>query len=125
MIFQASDFKRKHFLNLLDDKIQPIKSLYIKGDLWIKYFGHSNSLCVRASRAITYHALIEEYHLYFFPREDFSCLYSNYPIETRHHIFHDYRRFNNYWNPRRDTISYFVTFLKSNPSTFSFREGIT
>ena len=89
-----------------------------------KHFGHSNSWCTRASRAITCHAPIGEYHLQFFPREDFSCPCGNYPIETRRHILHECRRFNNYWNPRRDTISHFVAFLESNPNAFSFGESL-
>jgi len=33
--------------------------LYIKGGLWIKYYGHLNSLCAKATRAITNYTLIE------------------------------------------------------------------
>ena len=45
----------------------------MKGGPWIKSFGFSNSLCARATRAITNHAPIGEYQLCFFPREEFSC----------------------------------------------------
>ena len=75
-------------------------------------------------RAIINHALIGEYCLRFFSKEDFSCPYSSYPIETRHHILHNCKRFKNYWNPMRDTISQFVSFLENNSNAFSFREGI-
>ena len=44
--------------------------------------------------AITNHAPIGEYQLCFFPREEFSCLYGLYSIETRCHILYNYRRFN-------------------------------
>ena len=80
MTFQMSDFKRKHFLNLLDNKLNTIVFLYINGGLWIKHFRHSNLLCVRTMRAITNHALIDEYCLRFFPNEDFSYLCISYPI---------------------------------------------
>jgi len=32
-MFQASDTKDRHFLNLLDDNLHPIEFLYIKEDL--------------------------------------------------------------------------------------------
>ena len=100
MIFQASDFKGKHFLDLLDDNFNAIEPYYTKRGPWLKSFGHSNSLCVHATRAITNHASISEYRLRFFPREEFKCLCGLYPIKTRYHILHKYRRFNGYWNPR-------------------------
>ena len=111
MTFQVSDFKGKQFLNLLDDELYPIELLYTKGGLWLKHF-EQISLCVRATRAITNHALTGEYRLCFFLKEDFSCLYGFYLIESRCHILHECRRFNNYWNPMRDTISQFVSFLE-------------
>ena len=120
MTFQVSDFKGKQFLDLLDSDDNIIEPSYIKGRSWLKFFGHSNSLCARASRAITNHAPISEYRLRFFPREEFKCLCGLYPIETKHHILHEYQRFNEYWNSRRDSISYFVIFLESNLSAFSF-----
>ena len=123
--FQASDFKENHFLDLLNNDLCNIKPTYIKGGPWIKQFGHSNLLCARATRAITNHAPIGEYHLRFFPRENFSCPCRYYPIKTRHHILHDCRRFNKYWNPLRHTLSHLVAFLEFNPGAFSFHEGIT
>ena len=53
MSFQASDDKGQHFLELLDSDSKPIKMSYSKGGLWLKFFGHSNSLCTRVSRAIS------------------------------------------------------------------------
>ena len=122
MTFQASDSKGTHFLELLDNNLNPT---YVKGGSWIKYFGLSNLLCARATQAITNHAPIGEYCLRFFLRENFSCLCGLYPIKTRHHVLHDCRRFNNYWNLRRDTLSHFISFLEFNPIAFSFGEGIT
>ena len=125
MTFQASDIKGKHFLDLVDDDDNIIELSYIKGGSWLKFFGHSNSLCTRASRAITNHAPISEYRIRFFPREDFSCPCGIYPIKSRHHILHECKRFNIYWNPRRDLISYFVLFLEFNPGAFAFHNALT
>jgi len=47
------------------------------------------------------------------------------PIESRHHILHSCRRFNNYWNPRRDSIAHFMLFLEFNSNTFTFDDRIT
>jgi len=125
MTFQASNLKGNHFLELQDNKYCTIDPFYIKRGPWFKNFGHSNSLCARATRAITNHAPIGEYHLKFFPRENFSCLCGLYPIETRQHILHEHRRFNKYWNPCRTSLSHFIAFLEFNPSAFLFHEGIT
>ena len=89
MMFQASNLKSTHFLDLLDDELHTIELLYIKGSPQIKQFNHSNSLYVRVTRAIMNHTPIGEYHLRFFPRENFSCLYKVYLIETRHHILYE------------------------------------
>ena len=78
MTFQASDLKENQFLDLLNDNNNIIELSYIKGGLWLKTFGHSNSLCAHATRAITNHAPIGEYRLRFFPREEFKCLCSLY-----------------------------------------------
>ena len=118
--FQILDFKGKQFLNLLDSDNNIIEPLYIKGRSWLKFFGHFNSLCTRASRAIINHAPISKYRLRFFPREEFKCLCGLYPIESRHYILHEYQRFNKYWNFRKDLISYFVMFLESNLNALSF-----
>ena len=83
MLFQVSDSKGKNFLDLLNDNLNPLESLSIKEGPWLQWFTHSNSLCARSSRAITNHAPIEEYWLRFFPKEEFTCLCGNYPIETR------------------------------------------
>jgi len=98
MTFQASDSKENQFLNLLNDNFNIIEPFYAKGGPWLQLFGHSNSLCVRAFRAITNHAPIGEYRLRFFSREEFKYLCGLYPIESHRHIFHDCRRFNSYWN---------------------------
>ena len=120
LTFQALDGKGNHFLDLLDGDLNVIEPSYSKGGPWLRTFGHSNLLCARASRAITNHAPIGEYRLRFFSNMDFMCPYNNYPIKTRRHILHDCQRFNRYWNPRRDMLSYFVMFLTANPNAFAF-----
>ena len=120
MTFQASEGKGKQFLDLLDDNLNATEPSYTQGGLWLQMFGHSNSLCACTIRAITNHAPIGEYRLQFFPSLDFSCPYDNYPIESRRHILHECKRFNGYWNPRRDTLKHFVMFLIANPNAFTF-----
>ena len=44
MIFQASDFKERNFLDLLDNNLNPIKLSSSKGSPWLSQFGHSNLL---------------------------------------------------------------------------------
>jgi len=124
MTFQASDLKGKLFLDLLDDNNNIIKPSYTKGGSWLKVFRHSNSLCVHALRAITNHAPIGKYRLKFFPREEFKCSCSSYPIESRRHILHECDRFNGYWNPRRDSSAHFIMFLVANLSAFAFTDNI-
>jgi len=120
MTFQASDLKGRNFLELVDSDNIPLEPTYCKGGSWLQFFGHSNSLCARVTRAITNHAPIGEYRLKFFLTKDFSCLCGLYPIKMRRHILHECRRFNKYWNPRRDSIAHFVQFLERNLQAFSF-----
>jgi len=123
MTFQASDRKGNHFLDLLDDDLNVIEPSYTRGGPWLQAFGHLNSLCARTTRAITNHAPIGEYRLQFFPNMDFVCPCNNYPIESRRHILHNCRRFNGYWNPRRDTLKHFVMFLTFNLNAFTFNDN--
>jgi len=125
MTFQALDLKEHQFLELCDEDKNPLEPSYSKGSTWLKYFGHLNSLCARATRAIVNHAPIGEYRLRFLHQEDFSCPCGDYPIETRCHILHDCRRFNKYWNLRRDLIGHFILFLEFNHGAFLFEDAIT
>jgi len=66
MTFQVSDNKERTFLDLLDDDLNTIKLIYSKEAYskegsWLKYFGHSNLLCARATRAIVNNSSIDEY----------------------------------------------------------------
>ena len=98
MSFQVADLKGNFFLELLDNDLNPIEPSTAKGGPWLQHFSLSNLLYARAFQAIVNHALISKYCLKFFPREDFLCLCSLYPIETRWHILHECKRFNRYWN---------------------------
>ena len=122
MTFQALDGKRKQFLDLLDDDFNIIKPTYTKGGPWLQVFGYSNLLCACVTKAITNYTSIGEYQLRFFPNEDFKCLCNNYPIELRRHILHRCRRFNRYWNPRRDFLNHFIMFLITNSKAFTFTD---
>ena len=125
MTFQASDGRERQFLDLVDDNLNIIEPSYIKEGPWLQFFGHSNSLCACATRAITNHAPIGEYRLRFFPSEEFKCPCGNYPFESRRHILHDCIRFNGYWNPRQDSLSHFVMFLVANLNAFTFIDSTT
>jgi len=61
ILFQTLDSKGRNFLELLDDDSNPIKLSAVKGGLWLKLFGLSNSLCTRATRAIVNHTPIAKY----------------------------------------------------------------
>jgi len=125
MTFQASDLKSQHFLELYDSNDKSIEPSYSKGGSWLKFFGHSNSLYTRVTRAIMNHAPIGKYRMKFFLRENFNYLYREYSIETRHHILYKYKRYDEYWNPSRDLISYFILFLEFNSNMFAFMSSNT
>ena len=120
MMFQASNLKGNQFLDLLDDDNNIIELSYVKRGSWLKKFGHLIFLCACAIRAITNHAPIGEYRLRFFPRKEFKCPYSVYPIGSKCYILNKCSRYNGYWNPRRDSLSYFVMFLENNLGIFTF-----
>jgi len=123
--FQASDRKGRQFLDLIDNNFNIIKPSYIKEGLWLQTFGHSNLLCACAIRVITNHAQIGKYQLRFFLSKEFRYYCGNYPIESRRHILYDYMKCNGYWNPRQDSLSYFVMFLVANPNAFAFIDSST
>ena len=125
MTFQASDYKGNHFLHLFDNDYLSIKPTYIKDGTWLKLIGHSNSLCVRMTRAITNYTSIGKYHSRFFSKENFNCLYKLYPIKSRCYILHKYRKYNNYLNLSRESLNHFITFLEFHSGAFSFYERIT
>ena len=88
MTFQASNYKRRNFLDLYNDKAEYIHSIYLKGGVWLKYCGLFSSLYTWIIRVITNHSPIGEYKLRFFPKESIACPYSNYPIKTRRYILY-------------------------------------
>ena len=122
--FKLSDFKERNFLHLLNNDLSETKPSYMKGGSWIKHFGFSNLLYAYTTRAITNHALIGEYCLRFFYREEFKCSCRFYSIKLKYHILYEYRWFNKYWNLMREMMNQFISFLEFNPNAFSFRENI-
>jgi len=86
-MFQTSDGKGKHFLDLLDDDFNPIELSYTKDSPWLQAFGHSNSLCAYAMRAITNHAPIGENRLRFLPNMDFFCVHATIIPSNRGNTF--------------------------------------
>ena len=56
MVFQALDLKERHFLDLYNSNNNIIGLSYAKDSMWLKFSGHSNSLCMRTIRAIMNHA---------------------------------------------------------------------
>ena len=118
--FYMMKLKGRQFLNLMDNNFENIVPTYIKGGLQLNYLGLSNILCTRAMRAITNHTLISKYRLRFFPDQDFSCPCSKYPIKSRQCTLHECKRFNNYQNPRKNSLGHFVSFLDHNSNAFSF-----
>ena len=61
MSFQVLDNKGQNFLELVNDKNNPLELTYFKGGIRLKYFGYLNSLCTRATKAIINHIPIDEY----------------------------------------------------------------
>jgi len=53
--FKISNYKRRNFLNILNNDLSNIKLSYTKEGSWIEQFGFSNLLCVQATWAITNH----------------------------------------------------------------------
>ena len=104
MVFQASKFKERKFLELNDDNSSPIHPIYSKDRAWLKYFGFLNSLCAWVTRLVTNHIPISEYRLRFFSKESIACPYSDYPIETRRHILFKCPQYRKSWNPKRESL---------------------
>jgi len=77
MTFQASGMKSRYFLDLVDSDDNILELAYSKDSTWFKHFGHSNTLCTRASRMITNHALISKYRLRFFPEKSLAAFVGN------------------------------------------------
>ena len=93
MIFQASNYKGRNFLNLNDNKGENIHLICTKEGVWLKYFGLFNSLYVWIIRLITNHTLIDKYRLRFSREEPIAYLYGNYSVKTRRHILFEYQEY--------------------------------
>ena len=124
MTFQASEYKGRNFLNLNNDDNQPICPTYSKDGAWLKHFSLLNSMCTCITRLITNHTSIGKYWLRFFPKEFFTCMCKEYPIEIRRHILFNCTRYKKCWNSKRKSLKDVLTFLEFNPGAFCFQEGI-
>ena len=61
MFFQVLDSKERNFLELLDNNLNPIEPSAIRRELWLQQFSLSNSLYIRATKAIINYAPIGKY----------------------------------------------------------------
>jgi len=61
MSSQKSDLKRRNFLELLNNELNPLELSAIKDSPWLQHFSHSNSPYARATQAIVNHTPISEY----------------------------------------------------------------
>lgn len=75
--FQASNYKRKNFLDLNDNYGYLICPSYSKDSVWLKYFELFNSLYVWITRLITNYTSIGKYRQRFFPNESIACSCGN------------------------------------------------
>ena len=60
-MFQVSDLKENHFLNLFDNEYLPVNPTYMKDGPWLKKISYLNSLYTRVTRVTTNHAPIKKY----------------------------------------------------------------
>jgi len=114
MYFQASGYKGRNFLELNDNDHWPIHLTYSKGGAWLKHFSLSNSMCTCITRLIMNHTPIGEYRLRFFPKESFTCMCGEYPIETRRHILFGCAWYKKSWNLKKESLKDILTFLEFN-----------
>lgn len=125
MIFQASEFKGRKFLELDNDSHNSICPTYSKDRVWMKFCSISNLLCACIIRMIKNHAPIGKYRLRFFSKESITCLYGKYSIEIRKHILFKCLRYNKSWNLKMESLKDILTFLEFNSGVFCFCEDIT
>ena len=119
MTFQILNYKKNHFFNLLDDDYLLIKPSYMKGSVWFKLIGHSDSLYVKVTKAITNYAFIGKYG--FFPKKTLN-VYTEHILSNLGIIF-----FISIENIIIIEALYgiFTAFLEFNPEVFFLHEEIT
>jgi len=84
MTFQASDWKGKHFLELLNDDNNIIKLFYIKDRSWLKHFVYSNLLCVRAIMSSS--QIVDLVSFYFIFHFHFLFILFSYFLFLEHRV---------------------------------------
>ena len=72
--FQASDLKGNNFLDLVNGNNKILEPLYCKGRTWLQFFGHSNLLCARVTRAIMNHAPCYDLKSLGLDKKNNSCI---------------------------------------------------
>ena len=63
IMFQALDLKGRNFMDLADSNNNVLEPIYSKSSTQLQYFGYSNTLYARTTRAITNYASIGKYQL--------------------------------------------------------------
>jgi len=112
MVFQASEFKERKFLELNNNDHSLICPTYFKDKAWLKYFGSSNLSCAQVTKLVMNHIPISEYRLRFFFKEPITCSCSDYPIEIRRHILFKCSQYRKSWNPKIKSLKGILTFLE-------------
>ena len=75
------------------DRFDILNVVHIFREAHGSHFGHSISLCARATRAILNHAPIGEYRARYSPHETTACPCGQWDIETRLHILTECLRY--------------------------------
>jgi len=112
MVFQASEFKERKFLELNNNDHSLICPTYSKNKAWLKHFGSSNLSYVQVTKLVMNHAPISEYRLRFFSKEPIAYSCGNYPIEIRRHILFKCSQYRKSWNLKRKSLKDISTFLE-------------
>jgi hypothetical protein len=109
------------FLHLRDLGDRLLWPTYVNGGAWLKQFP-SLSLTTRVVRAITAHAPIGEYQLFFFPTELHSCRHCGAHLEMREHILYECPHYMRRMQDEFMAIGYFQWFLDDNLDAFMFKD---
>ena len=82
-------------------------------------------MCTHIMRLIRNHAPMGKYRLRLFPKESFTCMCGEYPIEMRRHILFDCAWYKKSWNLKRESLKDILMFLEFNPGAFCFQDSVT
>ncbi|KAF8224223.1 hypothetical protein L208DRAFT_1513030 [Tricholoma matsutake] len=119
--FLEPSYRRWHFLQLKGVGGNPVLPSTHKGGPWLKVMGNSTTGTSHATRMITSHAPIGEYHHCFSLDGEYQCWCLSPEIQTRDHILrvcHNVDCKDTHASP--DTVEGFYEFLDNNPALGSF-----